>query len=429
MKPPTGEPCAGKPHARFGGRGGRKPFPTPIGATEDCSDNIDNDCDGYTDCDDSDCSSSEVCTDQETEDPAISITPTSVDFGTSDTTATLSISNTGSGTMEWTASVNQDWLTVQPESGETQSGPDTIVLTCSRAGLSSKTYSATIAISSNGGNKSIPVLMEVPEGVTADFSGCTDMDEPGYVQFTDQSAGDVVSWEWTFGDGGTSYEQNPLYEYTKEGEYDVTLTVQFTDSSSGPVSTYSWTFGDGGTSDDENPTHTYNSAGTYKVSLTVSGAGGSDTETKTNLITVTETGSILEKICAMLVSVEGREGADGHLETLRDFRDLSLSRSPSGMLLTSLYYYHAQEVVEILIGSPVLSAEVGDLVEEIAPRFNEVLKGKRTAVTQEELRRITNVLQNLSKQGSPGLKYTLDYVTSRLERGGLLEQYGILMME
>jgi len=29
-KPSTGEPCAGEPHARFGGRGGREPFPTPI---------------------------------------------------------------------------------------------------------------------------------------------------------------------------------------------------------------------------------------------------------------------------------------------------------------------------------------------------------------------------------------------------------------
>jgi len=28
-KLPTGEPCAGEPHARFGGRGRRKPFPTP----------------------------------------------------------------------------------------------------------------------------------------------------------------------------------------------------------------------------------------------------------------------------------------------------------------------------------------------------------------------------------------------------------------
>jgi hypothetical protein len=37
-KPPTGEPCAGELHARFGGRGRRKPFPTPIkrGRFETC---------------------------------------------------------------------------------------------------------------------------------------------------------------------------------------------------------------------------------------------------------------------------------------------------------------------------------------------------------------------------------------------------------
>ena len=29
-KPPTGEPYAGKPHVRFGGRGGLETFPTPI---------------------------------------------------------------------------------------------------------------------------------------------------------------------------------------------------------------------------------------------------------------------------------------------------------------------------------------------------------------------------------------------------------------
>ena len=28
--PPTGEPYAGQPPVRFGGRGGRQPFPTPI---------------------------------------------------------------------------------------------------------------------------------------------------------------------------------------------------------------------------------------------------------------------------------------------------------------------------------------------------------------------------------------------------------------
>jgi hypothetical protein len=36
LKPPTGEPCAGEPHARFGGRGGRRPFPTPICRSGPC---------------------------------------------------------------------------------------------------------------------------------------------------------------------------------------------------------------------------------------------------------------------------------------------------------------------------------------------------------------------------------------------------------
>ena len=30
VRPPTGEPCAGNPHARFGGRGGLAALPTPI---------------------------------------------------------------------------------------------------------------------------------------------------------------------------------------------------------------------------------------------------------------------------------------------------------------------------------------------------------------------------------------------------------------
>src|SRR5215831_2559877 len=36
-KPPTGEPCAGESHARFGGRGRREPFPTPIGLWKDAN--------------------------------------------------------------------------------------------------------------------------------------------------------------------------------------------------------------------------------------------------------------------------------------------------------------------------------------------------------------------------------------------------------
>jgi hypothetical protein len=51
---------------------------------------------------------------------------------------------------------------------------------------------------------------------------------------------------------------------------------------------WSWTFGDGGTSSAQNPSHSYATAGTYTVTLTASNAFGSDGETKTNYITVTQ---------------------------------------------------------------------------------------------------------------------------------------------
>ena len=67
------------------------------------------------------------------------------------------------------------------------------------------------------------------------------------------------------------------------------LEVSFTDTSTGEITGWSWDFDNNGTEDssDQNPTHTYNDAGTYSVALEVTVAGGTDTETKTNYITVT----------------------------------------------------------------------------------------------------------------------------------------------
>ncbi len=45
------------------------------------------------------------------------------------------------------------------------------------------------------------------------------------VAFTDLSTGDFNAWSWDFGDGGTNTEQNPAYQYTVAGLYDVTLTI------------------------------------------------------------------------------------------------------------------------------------------------------------------------------------------------------------
>ena len=64
------------------------------------------------------------------------------------------------------------------------------------------------------------------------------------------------------------------------------LEVSFTDSSTGEIDSWSWSFGDGGTSAAQNPTYTYDDPGTYTVALEVTGSGGSDAETKSGYITV-----------------------------------------------------------------------------------------------------------------------------------------------
>lgn len=74
------------------------------------------------------------------------------------------------------------------------------------------------------------------------------------------------------------------------------LTVQFTDQSTGSPASWSWDFGDGATSTDQNPAHTYAAAGDYTVALTVSDGTNSNTETKSNYITVSSSsGSVLLK--------------------------------------------------------------------------------------------------------------------------------------
>ncbi|HOS82930.1 MAG TPA: PKD domain-containing protein [Methanolinea sp.] len=65
------------------------------------------------------------------------------------------------------------------------------------------------------------------------------------------------------------------------------LTVQFTDLSSGQgISSWNWDFGDGGTSTTQSPAYIYNVPGNYTVRLTVANDGGSNVATRTQYISV-----------------------------------------------------------------------------------------------------------------------------------------------
>ncbi len=93
------------------------------------------------------------------DEPTLSITPTSLDFGSSETTLPFDVANAGSGDLTWSVTDNQEWISTSPTSG-TNYG--TVNVSVSRDGLSVGDYSGTVTVSSNGGTDDVAVLMNVP---------------------------------------------------------------------------------------------------------------------------------------------------------------------------------------------------------------------------------------------------------------------------
>ena len=138
----------------------------------------------------------------------------------------------------------------------------------------------------------------------------------------------------------------PVAEFTcSDTSIEVGDSVTFTDQSSNNPTAWSWTFSGGtpSSSSAQNPTITYNTAGTYNVSLTASNSAGSDTETKTNYITVTDTPVVYctasgnnqnyEYIYNVNVgAINNTSGASGY----SDFTSISATVSKGGSVSVSL---------------------------------------------------------------------------------------------
>lgn len=91
------------------------------------------------------------------------------------------------------------------------------------------TYSVTLEVSGPGGSD----IMDKTDYITvsdlapvADFMGTpTTGEAPLIVNFLDTSIGNINSWDWDFGDGDSSTDQNPAHEYMIPGNFTVSLTV------------------------------------------------------------------------------------------------------------------------------------------------------------------------------------------------------------
>ena len=272
---------------------------------------------------------------------AIPLAPPVADFSGDPThgVVPLTVSFTDRSTntpTSWNWSFGDDSLENATEQNPVHSYADpgnyTISLNATNAdGSDTKIWDNYVTVSA------VPLAPPILEPLLPNFTALpTSGPAPLIVQFNDTSTGTHDQWEWDFGDGNTSTEQNPLFTYYQPGSYSVTLnisqaggdsvsttqedyitvvtpliqipinatplipnltalptsgtaplTVQFNDTSTGPHNQWEWNFGDGNTSSEQNPEFTYNEAGSYSVTLNVSQAGGdSASTTQHNYITV-----------------------------------------------------------------------------------------------------------------------------------------------
>lgn len=197
------------------------------------------------------------------------------------------------------------------------------------------TYNVTLTAANPFGSSSMikqRYISVTAPGFHADFTGLpTTGTDPLFVQFTDTTTGNPVSWSWDFGDGtANDTRKDPVHMYQNTGTYNVTLTasngsvsstmqkqyyisitapvlnadftglptagtvplrVRFTDTTTGNPATWDWDFGDGTANDTaQNPSHLYQDTGTYDVTLTASNGSVSSTITKPGFINVTAPG-------------------------------------------------------------------------------------------------------------------------------------------
>jgi gliding motility-associated-like protein len=190
--------------------------------------------------------------------------------------------------------------------------------------LSPGNYNVSLRIANNFGciaSLTTPQYIQISNGVKAAFSNTLPAacNQPATIQFSNASTGTgSLSYQWQFGDGGTSLVENPLHTYNIPGSYSVRLVVfnstgcsdtltkpniisigkvkadfsapakncqgagiAFTNTSTPVPTSAVWNFGDSTTSPLVSPVKIYNQAGSFTVQMIAGFGGCADTIVKT----------------------------------------------------------------------------------------------------------------------------------------------------
>lgn len=144
--------------------------------------------------------------------PVLSVAPAALGFGVSLNSQTLSISNSGGGSLSISsvsASSAGNWLQVAPQTVDA-SGLGSYLVSVNRSGLSDNIYTGSLSISSNAGNQTVSVSMQVMSTAVAVDAG------PQIIELINNSTGtraDVLTLPVTNGVYAYSFPQVSIGEY------------------------------------------------------------------------------------------------------------------------------------------------------------------------------------------------------------------------
>ncbi|MCI0414828.1 PKD domain-containing protein [bacterium] len=213
--------------------------------------------------------------------------------------------------------------------------------------------------------------------------------------------GTIISFSWTFGDGGSSSGVFVCHTYTSNGSFPVTLFVVDDDAncvsltrlvevnegdeptcdftiSPNPVSTdtqvffdastsedpdgnivsFQWNFGDGSTASGEKVTHSYNFTGTFTVSLTIRDNAGNEvvcTQTVsvgTGFPTCTFDFTPSDPDTETVVSFDGSASTDPEGGVLTFDWDFADGGTDTGPVVTHQFLTEGSFIVELTVTDP-----------------------------------------------------------------------------
>jgi hypothetical protein len=338
------------------------------------------------------------------EEPVLMVSPLSLEFGSEDVIKELSIANSGWGVLEWSVAAGEVWVGMDQESGSTEPGMvDVIYVTVDRSavdGLGS--YSDLLAISSNGGDSSVPIAMEKQNHPP---------EHPGSSLPADGASNQSLYTTLACEGGDADIEDGD------ELTYDIYFSTQENlvaseESSVLICSDMKTCYCDPGTGSIVNDN-------TYYWKVVAKDSYGDETSGEVWSFTTEPSVNVA---CPALALGLGSK----HYTSLRRLRDEVLANNHTGRDYIATYYRYAWNLFMVLLVHPELRMEARGLAKELYGVSECLLEDGEAFVKPELLKRVNSFLGKLSSYTTPELKKAIDAINADLSERETLQLFGIV---